>query len=523
MLIWMNDRHKILGSAGMILGITLLLFALTSDLPAIAEIACWVAGIYIIIFSALHFTWGFERSAYFLVWGFVMILAIGIGVALSITTNLSGAQNFVIIPLVILQTTGVFRHWANKIKVQARVHVEPSESVDEVSFEDFPFPQRFLVHSYIEQMSRHMKYPPSHIKNVEPDKHKVRAIVLLISTALYFGFLIFLALEIPMPGLTGTMILMIIAALSFLFIFAVSFYILGLRYALPLTMASTAMIPVSLWLYPPLSQLYSESVTSLGLALLLLLVIFLVTIFLVLRYFWRRNFDQMIIFKRKSKFIAVAKEIQEVKPYGHTAFTVNLKLRTDRDMFYEIMQVRPADMFAYRSNRWAVAGVTLDEDAFEASYLIYAHPLAIRSIERYFKHWDIQSASIESMDDPSYDQYRNLMPTLDEYFSTYNSQALVFFNLYHQPHGSAKVEFRMAFTDAKQMDEVQPLFEQEHLTVAERHEPVIHEDGDNEYGGFVLVGDIPTNVNMASLTTKRIIDLITPYGGELFRWDVIFR
>lgn len=40
-------------------------------------------------------------------------------------------------------------------------------------------------------------------------------------------------------------------------------------------------------------------------------------------------------------------------------------------------------------------------------------------------------------------------------------------------------------------------------------------------GGFILEGEMPINLGMANQMTKSIIELLSQYNGELFRWDPI--
>jgi hypothetical protein len=323
--------------------------------------------------------------------------------------------------------------------------------------------------------------------------------------------------------MTDMMVLIILVVLIYVFIFGMSFYIRGFAYALSLTAIASILIPMSVYSYDYLSVVYQQSRLTFWIMLIALIVLILVSVFLVLRYQWRKNYRYTTIFRRKTVFIAFAYPLPMTKPFGNTAFTISLALNKKKDMFMDIMQNRPADMIAYRNNRWALAGISYDEDTCEAKYLIYAHPLAIQSIERYFGRWDVLSVKVDAYVDPTYEEYKKYMPTLAEYFSVYNS-LIIFHSTRVQEvsvNGSVKAEFVLVFKRSEQMDEVEPLFETEHLTVFERHEPEVNEDGTHQYGGFVLHGDIPVNVGMATQMTKRIIDLATPFDGELLRWGTI--
>jgi hypothetical protein len=523
MLTWLNQYSRRVGIVIFILSILSFSLPQIFQMGVVSEVLSWTFGVFLVIFSILHFSGGFKRSAGFFVWGSAMLIFVGIGVYLSVTTEVEGVANFTVIPVfVILHTVGVFRSLSNRLKKKAGIAVDEGVTIYDELPEDFPNPDQYLVHDYIQNIFRQTMYPSSHIENVDVRTKKIRSIVFIFSTVLIFAYLIFLALEIQIPGMTDMMVLIILVILIYLFIFGMSFYIRGFAYALSLTATASILIPMSVYGYDYLSVVYQQSQLTFWIMLIALIVLILVSVFLVLRYQWRKNYRYTTIFRRKTKFIAFAYPLPMIKPFGNTAFTISLALNKNKDMFLDIMQNRPADMIAYRNNRWALAGISYDEDACEAKYLIYAHPLAIQSIERYFGRWNVLSVKVDAYVDPTYEEYKKYMPTLAEYFSVYNS-LLIFFSHLNEiaVNGSIQAEFRLVFDDLKQMDEVEPLFEQEHLTVFERHDPGTNPEVYNRYGGFVLHGQIPVNVGMATQMTKRIIDLISPFNGELYHWNAL--
>lgn len=335
-------------------------------------------------------------------------------------------------------------------------------------------------------------------------------------------FLIIIGLEIPITGLNESIILIVLIILIYSFVFALSFFIRGFYYAFKFTAITSILIPLSILIYQYFEQLYHDSALYFWLILILLISVMFICVFLILRYSWRKTFNQLTIFKRKSKFIAFSNNAPISKPYGNTAVNVSLKLKDKQNSYLDIMQIRPADMFSYQGQRWALAGITFDEEAHEASFLIYAHPLMITKIEHYFKRWNPYSLKIDAKPDENYELYKKILPTRDEYFSIFNTIALSFYNLSENSiNGAAKVLFITAFTDSSQMDSVEALFDQVHLNVVERHEPKFDEDGLSEYGGFILEGEMPINLGMANQMTKSIIELLSQYNGELYRWDPI--
>jgi hypothetical protein len=520
MLTLLNKYPKAVGIIIFVLGILSFLLPLNFQIGVVGEVLSWTFGVFLIIFSILHYSGGFKRSAGFLVWGSAMLIFVGIGVYLSITTEIEGIVNFTVIPaIVILQTTSVFRSLSNQLKKKVGIAVDQRVTIYDELPVDFPSPDRFVVHDYIQNMLNQTTFPPSHIENVDASQRKIRSIVLMISTILIFAYLIFLALEIQISGMTDMIALIILVILIYVFIFGVSFYVRGLSYALSLTATTTIFIPISVYGFDYLNVIYQQSQLTFWIMLISLIVMIFVSVFLVLRYHWRKNYRYTTIYRRRTMFFAFAYPIPMVKPYGNTAFTVTLSLRKDKDMFMDIMQKRPADIIAYRNNRWALAGISFDEDASEATYLIYAHPLAKQSIERYFKKRDVLSMKVDAYVDPTYEEYKRYMPTLAEYFSVFNS--LVIFHSHLNDiaiNGSVKAEVVLVFKNSEQMDQIESLFETEHLTVFERYEPEINENGTHQYGVFVLHGEIPVNVGMATQMMKRVIDLVTPFDGELLRW-----
>jgi hypothetical protein len=200
MLTWLNQNSRRVGVVIFILSVLSFSLPQIFQMGVVSEVLSWTFGVFLVIFSILHFSGGFKRSAGFFVWGSAMLIFVGIGVYLSVTTEVEGVANFTVIPVfVILQTVGVFRSLSNRLKKEAGIAVDEGVTIFDELPEDFPNPDQYLVHDYVQNIFRQTMYPSSHIENVDVRTKKIRSIVFILSTVLIFAYLIFLALKIQIP------------------------------------------------------------------------------------------------------------------------------------------------------------------------------------------------------------------------------------------------------------------------------------------------------------------------------------
>jgi hypothetical protein len=519
MLKKLHQHHQFYGIIGISLSCLIIVISSSYNLDSLTSIMLSIWCAYLFLFSVLHTFKGFKTSSYFMVFGFITLLVFTIGLYLIIILKWTSIQNMLVVPIVFLITTGAIRNWTNKIKDRAGLVVENAPLFD---LDPSPSYYNYLVYPYIEEMSNALKYPPQHIKNIDSAKQKIRFNVLFGTSIIFLFLLIIIALEVPMPSFIASNLLTILITLLFTFIFSYSFYTRGFDYAFKFTSLASMMIPISIIVFQVLKQLYLDSLQLFWWVVLFLVIIICACGFLALRYIWRTTYNQLTLFKRKSKIIAFSNHWPISKPYSPTAITVTLKLTSEQCSVLNITQNRPADLHSLYAQAWALAGITLDETSKEVTYLFYAHPRKLKSIERYFRKWSPITIKIDSVEDPNFDQYKNHLPTKDEYFTLFNELALTFYHFNDSySNKNIKVIFLTAFTDASQMDMIEPLFDQVDLSIIERHEPKFDEDGSQEYGGFILEGEIPTSIGLVNQMTKSIIDLCSLHHGELVSWQPV--
>jgi hypothetical protein len=519
MLKKLHQHHQFYGIIGISLSCLIIIISNISNLDTFTSIMLSIWCAYLFIFSGLHTFKGFKTSSYFMVFGFTTLLVMSIGLYLIIILKWTSIQNLLVIPIVFLTTTGTFRNWANTIKDRAGLMIENAPLFD---LDPSPSYYDYLVYPYIQEMSNALKYPPEHIKNIDSANQKIRISVLLLTSVIFLLFLIIITLEIPIPSFIESNLLTILITLLFTFIFSYSFYTRGFDYAFKFTSIASMMIPISIISFQVLKQLYLDSLPLFWWAMLLLVIIISTCGFLTLRTIWRTTYNQLTLFKRKSKIIAFSNHWPMSNPYSHTAITVTLKLTSEQCSVLNIMRNKPADLYSYVAKAWALAGITLDETLKEVTYLFYAHPRKLKSIARYFRKWNPITIKIDSFEDPNFDQYKNQLPTKAEYFTLFNELALTIYDLNDSyPNKNIKVKFLAAFTDANQMDMIEPLFNQVDLSIIERHDPKFDEDGSQEYGGFILEGEIPTSIGLVNQMTQSIIELCSLHHGELVGWQPV--
>lgn len=172
MLKKINHHHLVFGFIGIMLSISGFVISSMSNLNVFSSIMLSIWCVYLMIFSILHAYKGFETSAYFMVFGFSALLIMTLGLYLFTEFNLRSIQNILVVPFVILHTTGTIRKWVNKIKDSVGIIDQSEPSFDEQLFDDVHFPQQYLVYPYIQQMSNSLMFPQHHIKNIDSDKQK---------------------------------------------------------------------------------------------------------------------------------------------------------------------------------------------------------------------------------------------------------------------------------------------------------------------------------------------------------------